>query len=112
MSALLRKLQLLARRDEAILSGRLAAEVERREILLEGLIDMGATISVGDAAGVRKKESPALAPKARSRGRPSFYAVTTSSRSNAPTVSLKLEAGAAPIRLTAILALNRLHCLW
>ena len=40
---------------------------------------MGATISVGDAAGVRKKESPALAPKARSRGRPSFYAVTSSS---------------------------------
>ena len=43
------KLQLLARRDEAILSGRPAAEVERRgigrlqlrEILLEGLIDMG-----------------------------------------------------------------------
>ena len=41
MSALLRKPQLLARRDEAILSGRPAAEVERREILLEGLIDMG-----------------------------------------------------------------------
>ena len=41
VSALLRKLQLLARRDEAILSGRPAAEVERREILLEGLIDMG-----------------------------------------------------------------------
>ena len=41
MLALLRKLQLLARRDEAILSGRPAAEVERREILLEGLIDMG-----------------------------------------------------------------------
>ena len=40
-SALLRKLQLLARRDEAILSGRPAAEVERREILLEGLNDMG-----------------------------------------------------------------------
>src|SRR6516225_9982687 len=39
--ALLRKLQLLARRNEAILSGRPAAEVERREILLEGLIDMG-----------------------------------------------------------------------
>ncbi|HEV3060281.1 MAG TPA: hypothetical protein VGY48_18710, partial [Vicinamibacterales bacterium] len=43
------KLQLLARRAEAILSGRPAAEVERRgigrlelrEILLEGLIDMG-----------------------------------------------------------------------
>src|ERR1700757_4217901 len=41
VSAFLRKLQLLARRDEAILSGRPAAEVERREILLEGLIDMG-----------------------------------------------------------------------
>jgi len=43
------KLQLLARRDEAILSGRPAAEVERRgigrlelrEILLEGLIEYG-----------------------------------------------------------------------
>ena len=31
----------LLRRDEAIPSGRPAAEVERREILLEGLIDMG-----------------------------------------------------------------------
>ena len=41
MSALLRKLQLLARRDEAILSGRPAAKVERREILVEGLIYMG-----------------------------------------------------------------------
>ena len=41
VSALLRKLQLLARRDEAILSGRPAAEVERREILVEGLIYMG-----------------------------------------------------------------------
>jgi hypothetical protein len=39
--ALLRKVQLLARRDEGILSGRPAAEVERREILLKGLIDMG-----------------------------------------------------------------------
>ena len=36
MSALLRKRQLLARRDEAILSGRPAVKVERREILLEG----------------------------------------------------------------------------
>ena len=43
------KLQLLARRDEAILSGRPPAEVERRgigrlelrEILLEELMDMG-----------------------------------------------------------------------
>jgi hypothetical protein len=42
------KLQLLSRRDEAILSGPPAAEVERRgigrlelrEILLEGLMDM------------------------------------------------------------------------
>src|SRR5262249_51157245 len=36
VSALLRKRQLLARRDEAILSGRPAVKVERREILLEG----------------------------------------------------------------------------
>ena len=32
----------------------------------------------GDAAGDAQKESPGLATKARSRGRPSFYAATTS----------------------------------
>src|ERR1700751_2571170 len=37
-------MQLLARRNAAILSGRPAAEVERREILLEGLIDMGSCV--------------------------------------------------------------------
>jgi hypothetical protein len=48
-----------------------------------------------------QKESPGVDTKAPSRGRPSFYAATTSFSPNAPAVSLKLEAGAAPIRPTA-----------
>jgi hypothetical protein len=54
-------------------------------------------------AGDAQKESPGLVTKARSRGRPSFYAVTSSfsSSDDAPTISLKVEAGATPIGPTA-----------
>ena len=57
----------------------------------------------GDAARDAQKESPGLVTKARSRRRPSFYAATPSfsSSDDAPLSLLKLEAGAAPIRLTA-----------
>jgi hypothetical protein len=71
-------------------------------------------LQTGLQAGGGQKESPGLDTKARGHGRLSFYTVGTcfSSSDDAATVSLKLEIGAAPIRFTAVLALNRLYRLW
>jgi hypothetical protein len=59
---------------------------------LRGSVEIAKSLwRVGDG-----QESPSTQIRARSRGRPSFYAVTTSSSPSAPP---KLEGGAAAIKL-------------